>query len=338
VIIYGREVDPLSLWGEMVDLPANASTEHEFLDLVFCPNPDHDNTRSPAFQINVHKPLVHCFANCGISGSYEHAIQIAKGVSAREARKLIFRHSRVSLGRKAPPPRAQQTAKIAAGDPIASDQAKLEAGAFTYLPQPACNFLAVRGITPAARGKWRIGWDEETKRIVLPVYDEYNRFRFLIRRALDNRRQKYLYTLGAHRNSLLYGACFLSRETIQSRGLVLVEGALDTIRIDSYGFPVLATLGSGLSLAQARIIDKLNPRRLYLMFDKDLAGVQNIFHAKRLIQNRPLFVCRYPRDKSDPAELTRKEAMRSIETAIPYATFQGKVAVELRRKVTSGKG
>lgn len=75
--IKGKNIDPIALWGTYCDIQGGDSGP--FLSLTFCPNPDHSNSRSPAFQINVSKPFVHCFAHCGISGTYEHAVSVIEG-------------------------------------------------------------------------------------------------------------------------------------------------------------------------------------------------------------------------------------------------------------------
>src|SRR5688500_16742210 len=67
----GKSIAPIRLRSAYC---AAVDDEGPFLPLTYCPNPDHDNSRSPAFQINVEQPTVHCFGGCGISGSYEHAI------------------------------------------------------------------------------------------------------------------------------------------------------------------------------------------------------------------------------------------------------------------------
>lgn len=75
--IKGKDIDPIALWGQYCDIKPEPGP---FLNLTFCPNPDHLNSRSPAFQINISKPYVHCFSHCGISGTYEHAICVIEGL------------------------------------------------------------------------------------------------------------------------------------------------------------------------------------------------------------------------------------------------------------------
>jgi hypothetical protein len=63
------------------------------------------------------------------------------------------------------------------------------------------------------------------------------------------------------------------------------------------------------------------------MFDKDIAGVTNIEIASKKLVKYPLMVCRYPKDKSDPAELTKQEAERSIERALPIISWRRNLGI-----------
>jgi len=74
----GRQIDPIRLWDKYVELPSQVDQRESFLHKVVCPNPNH-STFKRHFQINLREPLVHCFAYCGISGTYEHAICVIEG-------------------------------------------------------------------------------------------------------------------------------------------------------------------------------------------------------------------------------------------------------------------
>src|ERR1044072_8000706 len=136
----GREIDPIRLWSEYVEFPQNmkVDTNDEFLPLVVCPNPDHHTTKRH-FQINVKRDLVHCFANCGISGTYERAISIIEEVGPREARRRILRHSR--LGKVEVSRRSKRTVEVV------SD---LDLSDFSYLPPFALECLDARGISASS--------------------------------------------------------------------------------------------------------------------------------------------------------------------------------------------
>lgn len=332
---HGRSIDPIRLWDRYVELPAHVDEREMFLPKVVCPNPDHD-TFKRHFQINVRDGLVHCFAYCGISGSYEHAICVIEGLYAkykveeagdkgeqkrradrarREARKLIFRE--VTTKRQRIPEPLVSSRRGHRADEIVHDDSVLEYS--QYLPQSAQEFLGKRGVDESSVSKWRLGWDATEARLVIPAYDERDVLRFLIKRAVRPKDQpKYLYTEGYPKNSLLFGACAIPPGMIKSDGLILVEGSLDTILNHQNGLEnTAAILGTGISISQAEIISRMRPKRIYLMFDKDIAGITNIEIACKRLRRYPLYVVRLPKGKLDPGELTAKEANRSIERAIP---------------------
>ena len=325
----GRNIDPISFWSEWVDFPHNLKeSDQEFSPLLFCPNPDHSNDRTPAFQINFQHPLVHCFSRCGIEGTWEHAVAVICGLyekhrvdaattnreriirrkkAENEARKIILRGTQGSAVKTVHEKRPVAKAKYAAK--LTYDR---------FIPQAGLDYLKRRGISGKEISFWELGWDDG--RIVIPGNDEHGRLRFLIKRAIrENQHPKYLYTEGFEKTSVLFGADTISRNP---GGIILVEGSLDVIKLNKYGLPAVGILGTGISARQRQIISNLRPRAIYLMFDKDAAGVRNIEIAYDMLKHYPLHVCRYPQGKYDPAELSEKEAEKSLRGAIPVLIWR----------------
>jgi 5S rRNA maturation endonuclease (ribonuclease M5) len=329
----GREIDVVALWSEYVDFPPNLDASGQYLQRVRCPNPNHDTLKFH-FQINQQDGLVHCFASCGISGTFEHALCVIHGLyekhqvdraltpkevrrrtdrARREAKRIILKHSSVGKPKFFPVRRVRKKAET-----------KVDLSYETYLPQVALEFLRDHyGINSRSIAAWNLGWDGEEQRIVIPAEDLNGQLRLLIRRAvLEKHRPKYLYTEGFPKTSLLFGACKIDIGMVRSVGLALVEGSTDAIKMHQNGFPITGgILGTGISKQQVQIVARLRPRRIYLMFDKDTAGITNIEIAAQKLKNYPLFVCRYPKHCDDPGQMTRKEAERSFANALPLAKF-----------------
>lgn len=325
----GRELDAVSLWGSIVSFPEGMS-EHGFSALVVCPNPTH-YTDKRHFQVNLARPLVHCFANCGISGTYEHALSLVLGVTPKESKRKILEHCRIQIGATSKRKMRDGTGRVKRINANTDKEISLEYD--TYLPAIAAGYLEARGINAESIARWGIGWDSGERRIVIPGHDERGTLRFLIRRAINPKDwPKYLYSEGFPKTSLLFGACHLDLERVGSDGLVLVEGSIDTIRQHQDDARNTAgILGSGISDRQVEIIYRLRPPRVTMMFDKDVAG----FHAMQSVEQRltkvPLFTCLYPRDKSDPAELTKEERTRITENAIPFVKFKQRLPKTITR-------
>lgn len=354
----GRNIDAIGLWSQYVDFPANFTYDERdtFTPKLVCPNPDHDTSKRH-FQINMTQPTVHCFAHCGISGSYEHAIAIVEGLyeklsvdlklaldaldkkprertaneaehikrlfrARKQAGKTILKYARglakISTASGARKSRsASRTAKA-----VPSSELQYQ----SYLPPVALEYLNERGISKESIATWKLGWLPEEKRIAIPAADANGRVRFLIKRGVFSRQQpKYLYTEGFPKTALLFGVCLTDPRMIRSDGLILVEGSFDRISLHQHGLRNSgAILGTGISDDQCRIIARLRPARIYLWFDKDSAGIVNIEIAEKKLFKYPLYVVKYPKGKSDPAELTQREKMRQIGRAIPLRKFKSR--------------
>lgn len=320
----GRHIDPVSLWENYVEFPSNMKVDENdvYFPKVVCPNPTHD-TMKRHFQINARDGLVHCFASCGISGTFDKAISIIEGCNEREARKIILKHQRSG---KSIRPRKKNVGASRSTTPISPKLLRYD----TFVPQSGYEYLQSRRISADSIAEWRIGWDADEKRIVIPAADENGHDRFLIKRAVFERQNpKYLYypekeTTGWGKTDVLFGACGIDLGMIQSVGLALVEGSLDVINLSELDLRIAGgILGTGISEQQRRIIARINPPRIYLMFDKDTAGITNIIKATNMLRKYPLFVCRWPKGgATDPGEIrTQKEALRIIKRAVPAFRF-----------------
>jgi len=348
VIYRGRYLDPLALWANYIDFPGNFKDDGtEFSSIVMCPNPDHD-ARRPHFQINMRRPLVHCFSNCGISGTYEKAISIIEGCNEREARKIILKHCQIPNNESAG--ESAKGGRKGTGRRSDKNGATSEARAFslaysTYIPQTGAEYLHRRGIAANSLAVWSLGWDQADRRIVIPADDDRGITRFLIKRAVTERQwPKYLYypereQCGWGKQDILFGACHLTQGDVRSYGLVLMEGSIDTIHWhQEVHRNAVGILGSSLSERQAQIISKLNPPKIICLFDKDASGFKALRSAYEKLCKYPIFVGLYPKGKSDPAELSGKEGRRVIENAVSVVSFNSRLPrnLKLERKVAYG--
>jgi len=314
----GREIDPLEVWASYVEFPENVKIDGEFLPKVVCPNPAHD-TNKRHFQINVEKGLVHCFAGCGISGTFTRAISLIEGCSEREARRIILRGSKIGRKDSRGNVGSRSSNNVRKKRDGHTPERSLEYS--RHIPQAGLEYLRHRGITSRSVAHFEIGWDKSELRLVIPGKDISGITRFLIERAVrEEKWPKYLYTEGFPKTSLLFGACDLDPVLIQSQGIVIVEGCLDRIVLWQHEITTaVATLGTGVSEIQAKIIERLRPPAVFLMVDRDTSGIHGIEIARRRLPKEKLLVCRYPKGKYDPAELTRREAHRIIERAVPIS-------------------
>lgn len=358
----GKNIDPIRFWQEYCEIKPDDNGP--FLDLCFCPNPDHPNARTPAFQINIERPTVHCFSYCGISGSYEHAVCTIEGLydkygydpeigddvenvkgterekvlqnklrkkkAYREARKIIYRKS-LSLG--ATGIRKNTTGTIGKATRATKTEKKHisenDLANYSYLPKDAKAYLKSRGINSDSRAHWQLGFDEKAKRITIPVKDSRDRINFIIRRGIYAwQRPAYLYSDESLKSTCLFGICALDKAMVRSEGLIVVEGSLDTILQHQDGFTnTVGVLGAYISERQRELIAGLRPKRIILFFDNDAAGVRAVDRASRDLAMYPLFAARYPRRSfgKDPASLINSERKDAIGKAVPVLRVKQKL-------------
>ena len=362
----GRQIDPLRLWADYCEIE---ESQGPFLPLCFCPNPNHLNSRTPAFQINIYRPTVHCFSRCGISGDYAHAVCIIEGIynkydiseddlrvarerpnlqdnkgvlvarakvrkAHREAKKIIFRKASSWEVAGSHNNNLALRSKNRRGDNELSPSNELIEATlanYSYLPKEALEYLRKRGINHSSVARWQLGYDEEARRLTIPVRDKRNRLQFIIRRGIYRyQRPPYLYPDDSSKSSLLFGGCALRSDLLSSEGLIVVEGPFDCIRLSQHGFAnVVAILGNSLSEKQKHQIVRLNPKCIYLFLDHDEAGVRGIERASNMLKKKyPIKVPLYPRLKKenlDPASLTADQVKNAIRKAVPLLRVEAKL-------------
>lgn len=353
----GRSIDVVALWSRYVDFPENtsASSDDMYLPKVVCPNPEHD-TMKRHFQINSRDGLVHCFAHCGISGTFEHAIATIEGLydkfkvseakddrerkrrsdrARRQAGKLILAQSR---GVEETP--SEIIARVRSKNSRSTKSVSpLGISYETVLPPVALEYLRDRGISSASVAKWELGWEPDEKRIVIPGKDENGHLRFVIKRAVSPRQQpKYLYwpekvETGWGKTDVLFGAGQIDLQMVGYSGLVLVEGSLGAILNHQDGLAnTTAILGTGISDQQVKIIARIKPARIYFMFDKDAAGIKNIEIAAKSLRKYPCFVVKFPKGVDDWDEATKRQKERQIDRAVPAFRFLNSLGLSVKQR------
>lgn len=121
----------------------------------------------------------------------------------------------------------------------------------------------------AAAAHFKLGFDPERNAGTYPLRDEGNAVLGVVRRSLDRSDDgpRYHYPRGVDVGRLLFNYSPRAR-----RDVVLVEGALDAIALWNAGVDAFAIYGSKLSPEQVRLIDRVDPDRIYTCYDNDDAG------------------------------------------------------------------
>jgi DNA primase len=172
-------------------------------------------------------------------------------------------------------------------------------------------YLWDRGFSQEILEKFEVGFDNSTKRIVIPARNKKGQLMGIIRRATKSEQKpKYLYSEGMGKSELLFGMDKMDRQEY----IILVEGSLDCMWMHQMGFTnTVSILGSSLSEDQAELLKQIE-KKVLLFFDNDTAGYKGMFAAAEALEYYKVYVPNdYPEGKNDPQELTYQEISNMIE-------------------------
>jgi 5S rRNA maturation endonuclease (ribonuclease M5) len=142
----------------------------------------------------------------------------------------------------------------------------------------------------AAARRFRLGSDSETDTYTYPLRDPRGRVLGIVRRSSGGMGPKYKYPQGVDVGRLLFNYTADHREAV-----VLVEGALDAIALWNTGVDAFAIYGSRLSAEQVRLIDRVDPERIYTCYDMDDAGWEAYRMTERSFKHRLVTRLYWPR-------------------------------------------
>ena len=112
---------------------------------------------------------------------------------------------------------------------------------------------------------FKVKYDQNTKSIVFPVYDEKKRLVMLTRRNVENK----TFLIDKDKEKPLYLLYYILEKNIHE--VIVTEGQIDCLTCYEYGFPAVATMGNP-SEHQIDLLNKSGVRVVYTMFDNDEAG------------------------------------------------------------------
>jgi Toprim-like len=165
----------------------------------------------------------------------------------------------------------------------------------------------------AAR-RFRLGFDAEGGAVTYPLRDPAGQVLGVVRRSLGGDGPKYKYPAGVDVGRLLFNYTADHREAV-----VLTEGALDAIALWNVGVDAFAIYGSRLSVAQVRLIDRIDPEFVYTAYDLDDAGWLAYRETERAFKHRLVTRLTWPRawggDIDEIGETRRRKVVDDLVSA-----------------------
>ncbi len=133
----------------------------------------------------------------------------------------------------------------------------------------------------------------------------------------DRGLHKYSYSTGLQKDKGLLGLTSVRG----AKEVVLVEGVLDALYLNSRGFKVVAVGGTSLSLEQVKALEQNGTNELLLCLDSDAPGRAATERAIQVLKHSRLraYVVSLPAGYKDADELVRKESIYSFKVACESA-------------------
>src|SRR5258706_1179217 len=152
------------------------------------------------------------------------------------------------------------------------------------------------------------------ERILFPIFDKNkNLFGFSGRATSDISSPKIRTYYGVKKKQLLLGAHLIDKKKIDY--IILVEGLFGYARFVEHGQPVVASMGSDLSVPQAEILKDFG-LPVYCFYDNDLSGRKGLSGvSQHLSKHIPVMKVRIPQGVNDIDDLSKLQIIRMMEDA-----------------------
>lgn len=170
----------------------------------------------------------------------------------------------------------------------------------------AKSYILGRGYTESSYEFFRMGFSRRKNMLVVPIFDQHNRFAGIIGRTLEGKR--YQYSHGTPRNKIIWN---LNNAKIYDE-IILTEGALDAIKIWDAGYPnVGAVFGSSISKHQWDLI-RTYFSSVICFFDSDPAGISVRDSVIEQCPDLTVYLVDYPEGIKDPGDLNLEQIRHMI--------------------------
>ncbi len=284
--------------------------------------------QTPSFIVNPKKGIFHCFG-CHVGGNVFSFLIKKEGIEFIDAVKLLAKRAGISINITAFQKSSEKEILYEIHDVAVSFYQSLlwsreGVSAFEYLQKRGLTKETLKrfriGYAPS---EWKrlsdfllsktypiekicqIGlvvrkdgdpmvYDRFRERIIFPIFDEIGRPIGLGGRILNKTEGKAKYinspeTPLYNKSKVLYGL-HLSKESMRSQGVIVVEGYMDVLTLSQCGFSnVVAASGTAFTHEQIRLIKRYT-KKLYLVFDPDIAGIQATLRSMDLLLEHNLDV------------------------------------------------
>lgn len=226
--------------------------------IIFCPF--HNNTRTPAAEINKESGTLFCFA-CNKAADLIETVMHTTGRKYFEAIRLI-------KSKEVESNLSDDINKKLIKEPefIAYDSSVVERLHLAVASSSrATEYYAGRSITKDSIDKFKLGYSDKQDMITIPVHAPDGMLLGFVGRSVEGK--VFKNTPGLPKAKTLFN---VHRVKSSSR-VYVVESSFDAIRLDQCGIPAVATLGANVSSRQIELLNKYF-NDIVVVADNDEAG------------------------------------------------------------------
>ena len=226
--------------------------------IVFCPF--HNNSRTPAAEVNKESGTLFCFA-CNKAADLVETVMHTTGRKYFEAVRLI-------KSKEVASDLADDVNKKLIQEPefVQFDQSVVDRLYQTATSsQRARAYYSGRSITIDSINKFKLGYSDKQDMVTIPVHAPDGMLVGFVGRSVEGKTIKN--TPGLPKAKTLFN---INRVKSSSR-VYVVESSFDAIRLDQCGIPAVATLGANVSSKQIELLKKYF-NDIVIIADNDEAG------------------------------------------------------------------
>lgn len=258
--VYTAEQIKRVLIGAGVDIMSEVDSDY----IIFCPY--HNNSRTPAGEVDKTSGLFFCFA-C------QHITDLTQLVMTTSGRSY-FEAARYIKSKEVDGDLSYDIEKQLQDKPLYTqyDELIIKRLNNQALESPrAMRYYSGRLLTESSVKKFDLGYSEKQDMVTIPVHSPDGMAVGFVGRSVEGK--EFKNTPGLPKSKVLFN---LHRVKTSDK-VYIVESSFDAIRLDQVGLPAVATLGSMVSSIQMDLLKKYF-NNIILLADNDDAG--NVMRQK----------------------------------------------------------
>ena len=251
---YTKEQIKRVLTGAGIDVESEIDSDY----IIFCPY--HNNTRTPAGEVDKYSGTFFCFSCQHVSNLTEFVMHVSGRTYFESVRFIKNKEQEGNL--------EQEVNKQLYKKPdfVAFDELILKRLYNNLLmSERAKDYFRYRKLEATSWSKFSLGYSDKQDMVTVPVHSPDGMPVGFVGRSVEGK--EFKNTPGLPKSKTLFN---LNRVKTADR-VYVVESSFDAIRLDQIGFPAVATLGSNVSNIQIELLQKYF-NNIIVIADNDEAG------------------------------------------------------------------